>query len=258
MLLITKILKALTCRNNDSILPTPYLLKSDSSQNNWINISHCTWANPGLKDLYFHIGSTDGKILLCWGSHAIEKHYMITKHNTPSCWHTSSLEVLEFYGSPIPPMESMESMSTHSFRTGTIHTTSWHCTGLVTLDGRWSIMELWVQQGVTPGRHICFKWRIYSSIPGNWEEKVCFPGSFEDQLHNGTTGGEISQNQQETWTPLRRITALLRVPARWIGCEHIHNQRRLRKDSLQSADFHLLFRCRKKNKLSEVIKMFWH
>lgn len=89
-------LKALTCRNNDSILPTPYLLKSDSSQNNWINVCHCAWANPGLKDLYFHIGSTDGKILLRWGSHAIEKHNMITKHCTPSCWHTSSLDVWNF------------------------------------------------------------------------------------------------------------------------------------------------------------------
>lgn len=64
-------------------------------------------------------------------------------------------------------------------------------------------MEAYVQQGVTPCWHICFEWRIYSSIPGNWEEKVYFSGSFEDQSHNGATGGEISQ-KQETRTLLRR------------------------------------------------------
>lgn len=205
------------------------------------------------------MGSTDGKILLRWGSHAIEKHYMITKHNTPSCWHTSSLESWNFMEAQSHPRKVWKvcrlivSEQVRSTRhVGTVQVWLHWMGGRVSWKHGFSKVWLHVGTFVSSGEFI-----------------VQFPGTERKRSFFGAFWGSVTQWHYGRWDKSK--------PARDLNTSEDHHSlvtsaSAPRKDvntyitrgGCEKTPFRVLTFIsssdvgKKKKKLSEVTKMFWH
>ncbi len=170
----------------------------------------------------------------CWATVRNSKHTMISKHSTPSSWQISS----QVWSRTLGSWNDMETQShpwkvcslIYSLAKQVLCTTCWHCTGLVTLDGRCVVS--WTLHLVLQQTLKVWHWNLFQSkefkvqFPVTRKGKGLFFRSFEDQSHNSVTGGTVSLSKSAR-DPYATVVSQNSESCYecQMGSKHINNQR---------------------------------